>query len=263
MNDNLQYEKTPSFYKTDEVFKKYLGSTSYYTTLQDILSKILGFSKANSVLDLGFGTGDTVVKLAKKYPDCHFKAVDMRQDMIDILEKKIQEDNLDNIEPILDDMVPYINKIDSDIDLVTMIYSFHHIVDPHENKINFLNILFEKLNPGGMVFIGETFIPEEAANELDAKAVSKLWESRSLEGYASTFWSSLDSLSDVGIEQSKGIAEFCSDFESKAGKNVEIRNDEYLVKVSWLLEKAQEAGFNIKLSEPVNCIGEYVVILEK
>ena len=84
-----------------------------------------------------------------------------------------------------------------------------------------------------------------------------------MEGYSSTFWNSLISLNSEDIKLSKQIANYCKTTESEAGNNVISRNNEYLVKVSWLEKIASDIGFTIKISEPVNTIGEHIVLLEK
>jgi tRNA G46 methylase TrmB len=263
MNNNNDFFKTPSFYNNDEVFQKYLGQTSYYLQLQQILNNIISFSNSKNIIDFGFGNGDTIIKLALKYKHSNFIAIDNRKEMIELVQLKIIHNDITNIDLVLDDMMEYVNNININIDLVTMIYSFHHILDPKEEKIKFLKILYDKLRKGALVYIAETFIPEHANSDMDKEVLSQLWNNRSLEGYCSTFWNSLTSLNKNNIELSKQIATYCKTTESEAGNNVISRNNEYLVKVSWLKEVASNIGFTIKISEPVNSIGEHVILLEK
>jgi len=76
------YDKTPSFYNDEETFMKYLGMSSYYVALQNAVSKIIKYLNPENILELGSGTGATVLKLAKQYEKIKFKAIDMCQEMV-------------------------------------------------------------------------------------------------------------------------------------------------------------------------------------
>jgi hypothetical protein len=83
------------------------------------------------------------------------------------------------------------------------------------------------------------------------------------EGYASTFWASLSDLSDEAIEQSRSIGKFSLEYEKKAGDLVATRDNEYLVNMSWLVDTAKSIGFHVRIAEPVNAMGDGLVLLKK
>ena len=83
------YNKTPSFYNTEESFAKYLGNTSYYLGLQRHVLKIMECIKSKNVLELGSGTGHTAMALVNGLSLNKYVAVDNRQEMTDILSNNI------------------------------------------------------------------------------------------------------------------------------------------------------------------------------
>ena len=257
------YTKTPSFYNSDEVFMKYLGKTSYYLSLQPAVSKIVSLSKPNKLIDIGFGTGSTTVRLSEENPHSSIKAIDMREDMVKLLSSKAKDLGLNNIETICDDMCHYINKSTEIHDAIIMVYSFHHICDPLHKKNKFLMDCYNKLNTKGIIIIGETFIPEEADSLTDTQTLANLWKLREEEAYGATFWNTLMGLDEDSIEFCRNVANFSKHYETKAGELVSIRSDEYLVKKSWLVYNAERIGFSILINESINCVGESVIVLKK
>jgi SAM-dependent methyltransferase len=255
------YTKTPSFYNDEDTFMKYLGQTSYYISLQNSISKIIKLLNPSSVLELGSGTGATSIRLAKENPYINFESVDMREDMIKISNENLKKESLSNLNFIENDMIEYTETLKRIPKFTFMLYSFHHIEDPLEKKITFLRNFKEKMISGDMLCICETFIPE-GINEMDLKILSqKMWLYRDLEGYASTFWNSLKSLSKEDIAFSKQVANFSYDYENKAGKNVIDRNEEYLISMKWLSDIAIDIGYDILISEPINNCGDGLVLL--
>ena len=181
---------TPSFYSTEEEFMKYLGQTSYYITLQNCVRKIVSMFNPKEILELGFGVGTTSIILAKDNPNCKITSIDIRKDMRIIAENKANEENVNNIKFITADFTEHIKNTDKLPALVVLLYSFHHIHDPLEKKINFLNDCYQKLPKGGILCIAETFIPNLSLDPLNSAEIVKLWADRSITGYYSTFWAS-------------------------------------------------------------------------
>lgn len=256
------YKKTPSFYNNEAYFNKYLGCTSYYLSLQNVVTKIVDLINPSCVLELGSALGTTSIMLARKYDKIQFVGADIRDDVV----KKANESAADypNLDFITCDMCSYVASKDiSEYDLIFLLYSFHHIVDPLENKVAFLNDCFKNMKSGSYMLITETFVPEDAVNIEQDQKISDLFKIRSEEGYASTFWAALESLTEDGIDLARSVAEVSHSEESKAGELVNRREDEYMVKFSWLVEMAKKIGFEIVISEPVNSIMEKAVLLKK
>jgi len=239
-----------------------LGQTSYYQALQQAVLKVVHLRQPKKVLELGIGTGTTAVEIARLNPSVELTGVDNRQSMIDLALKKAQKEGLDNISFEVGDMQDYGKKA-ANFDLTVMLYSFHHLLDPLHHKIDFLQDCYRKMKKGSHVCIAEAFLPEASSDVELLSKTYELWSRRVHEGYASTFWASLSDLSNQAIEQSHSIGKFSLEHEKKAGDLVATRDNEYLVSMSWLVDTAKSIGFHIRIAEPVNAMGDGLVLLEK
>lgn len=251
----VDYNKTPSFYNNDNVFEKYLGKTSYYLALQNSVLKLSKMINPDNILELGSGMGHTTIQLHKKLEDTNIIAIDNRKNVIEKSKEKIQSEN---IQFKCKDMVSTVNNINSMPELTIMLYSFHHIKDPINKKVLFLKSCYEKMDKSDYICIADVFLPNDGT-----QSVSSLWKRRSLEGYASTFWRSLDSLSKKDINKSKDIGDFSKNHELEAGYNVKYRNNEYLITKEWLVNTSRKMGFKIIISEPCNAFNDYVILMQK
>lgn len=257
----MDYENTPSFYNNEEFFNKYLGRTSYYLGLQSVVLKLIRLTGSKNVLEFGSALGTTTIRMAKEFPDVSFEGVDLRTDIVDLANEAAKD--IANVSFFAGDMSDTSNYSLERFDLIYLLYSFHHIEDPLEKKVEFLKSCYESMRSGAYMLIVETFLPESAKDLKDDDEILRLWKQRSLEGYASTYWEALESISDEGLELAKLVASTSQKEEYEAGYHVFKRNEEYLIKLSWLEETAKECGFEIVLSEPVNCIEEKAILLRK
>lgn len=256
----MDYQNTPSFYNNENFFNKYLGCTSYYMGLQNVVKKIIKLTNARRVLELGSALGTTTIEMSKEYPDIIFTGSDIRGDVINQAIEKAKD--YANVKFMQKDMCQHVKESAiCEYDLIFLLYSFHHILDPLENKVDFLKNCYANMKKGSYLLITETFIPEDAKTlEYDVQ-IQQLFKQRAIEGYASTFWTALDSLCEV--EVAKSIANVSFNEELEAGHLVNERKDEYLVKFSWLIETAKSCGFKVIVEEPVNSIMEKALLLQK
>ncbi|MDA8333952.1 MAG: class I SAM-dependent methyltransferase [Peptococcaceae bacterium] len=257
------YSKTPSFYNTDEAFKKYLAYTSYYVALQNGVSKIVGLVKPKEILELGSGTGATAQRLAADNPFCNIVGVDMRSEMVELGRQNALEMRLENVQYCLGEMVSYVRALDRLPELTILLYSFHHIEDPIQNKIDFLNNCKAKMPDGGLLCIAETFLPEFSDTISHDVVIRKLWANRMYEAYSTTFWASLEGLEKEDIKRAKNIGCYSKNNECEAGNLVLKRENEYLVRLSDLQQFAKDVGLEVVLAEPCNSLNEYIVLLSK
>lgn len=248
----MDYTKTPSFYNNEDVFKKFLSETSYYKALQNNVSKLISIIKPNNMLELGFGTGDTALRLAKENPDALIKAVDLRKEMTNIAIENAKKQGLNNVSFITDNMVDYVqhNQLP---EVTIMLYSFHHIEDPISKKINFLKTCKNNMPKKGFLCIAEAFLQENSS-------VPAQWEKRALEANASTFWNTLSDIDLNSIDFSNNVATYSMDHETKAGELVEKRQDEYLVARPVLCETLKELNFTLIINQDCNSLGEGIVL---
>lgn len=254
------FDKTPSFYNSEEVFNNFLKSTSYYKAIQECLVSIVKFTNPTKIVELGSATGSSTFLIAEKFPNKEITGYDFRQNIVDEAKRL---NKFKNVNFFCMDMVDFA-KTDIKADLVFMLHSFHHIVDPLQNKIDFLNNLYSNIRNNSYVCILEAFIPENV-NLDDKNKILELWKIRSNEGYASTFWNVLKgkTLAEENVKMAEEIATFSKDNEYEAGVLVAERQSEYLVHKSWLKEQAEKIGFKSILVQPINAIGEGVVLLQK
>jgi ubiquinone/menaquinone biosynthesis C-methylase UbiE len=257
----LNFVTTPSFYDTEEKFKNYLGQTSFYKKLQYCVSKLVSIAKPDVLADMGIGTGNTTFRLARENPNCNIIGIDIREEMINNANTLAMCYNLHNITLKTMDMTEYFNFEDELPDFMVFLYAFHHIEDPLDRKIDFLKQCKERMNPGSKLCIAETFLPESISIEDERSKIQSLWSRRIIESYTSTFWSSLEGLSSESIISSKKIAEFSLNNEYRAGNLVAERDNEYLVKISWLVETAVKLGFRVDIAEYCNSVGDGIVLL--
>lgn len=259
----MDYKDTPSFYNNEEYFKKYLGCTSYYSGIQNVTEKLISLTKPANVLELGAALGATTSKLVAAFPDMSFNGTDIREDIVKQAEEDSDRKGIKNVSFFAEDMCKTAKRDLSGYDLIYLLYSFHHIPDPLGKKTEFLRDCYQNMKKGAYLLITETFLPEEAENICEDKSIKELFRYRSLEGYASTYWEALNGISKEDIKFARSVAEFSGREESRAGDHVYDRQDEYLVKFSWLKEQAEHAGFHTVIAEPVNCVMEKVLLLKK
>lgn len=255
------YKNTPSFYNNAEYFNKYLGRTSYYINLQNVVDKIVKLTKPDKVLELGASLGTTSIKLAKSYPDTFFVGADLRPEVVELAQKSVS--NRSNISFFAEDMCETVEKPLDEYGLIFMLYSFHHILDPLDRKVKFLEDCYKNMRRDSYLLILETFLPEEINEVKEEQPILNLWKLRAEEGYASTYWAALQELTEEGLDFANKVATISGRDESEAGNHVYRREDEYLIKFSWLKEKAKQSGFKVVIAEPVNCLYEKAILLRK
>ena len=258
---NPDYQYTPSFYNNEEFFSKYLGNTSYYLGLQKIVEKIISLTNPKRVLELGSALGTTSIMLAGKNPTIIFEGSDIREDVVKLANEASV--SCSNVSFFTSDMCEIAKGALEKYDLIFLLYSFHHITDPLEQKIEFLRDCYRNMREGGFLLILETFLPEEIDTLEKEQAILDLWRQRAVEGYASSYWAALNDLTPDGIAFAKKVAEISCQEEREAGNLVYSRDEEYLVKFSWLKEQAELCGFRPIIAEPLNCIEEKVILLRK
>jgi SAM-dependent methyltransferase len=258
-----EYDDTPSFYTTEETFEKYLGQTSHYLALQDAVVDLVASIDPDRILEMGSGTGKTALRLAEEYPAAEIRGIDNRESVIEHSRDTAADHDCSNLSFETEEMAEYVQTTDSLSELVVFLHSFHHISDPLQRKIDFLEDCHATLSDGGHICIGEAFLQTDARGPAAERAVRTQWADRGLESYASTFWSALDGLSASDIEHAQEVGQFSRAHELEAGENVRTRDEEYLISMGWLVEHARSVGFDVVLAEPVNSLGDGIVLLRK
>lgn len=257
------YEDTPSFYTSNDTFEKYLGQTSHYVALQDHLMETVSYVEPGRVTEMGSGLGQSAVRIAEEHPSTEVLGIDDRQKATKRSRNHIEERSLSNLAFETADMTEYVKTADSLPEMVVFLHSFHHIPDPLQRKHEFLEDCHTALPDGGYICIAETFLKNDARDESARREIRTRWANRGLESYASTFWSALDGIAPDAIEHAQEVGEFSREHELEAGENVLARDKEYPISKKWLVDHAQTIGFDAILAEPVNSLGDSIVLLRK
>jgi putative AdoMet-dependent methyltransferase len=140
----------------------------YKEILGSIYKTIMG--KPNpAVLDIGFGTGTLTAKLYEN--GCEIFGQDFSSKMIELASAKMPNAHLYQgdftqglVEPLLA----------QNYDFIVATYSLHHLTD--EQKVSFLRVLQDHLNPGGQVLIGDVAFENRIQLEQCRKDAGDEWD---------------------------------------------------------------------------------------
>ena len=140
----------------------------YRAVLGTIYQAILNKPGA-TVLDVGFGTGTLTAKLYEA--GCTICGQDFSARMIELASEKMPNAHLYQgdftqglVEPLLAQRY----------DFIVATYSLHHLTD--EQKVCFLHVLQNHLNPGGQILIGDVAFENRSRLEQCRKDVGDEWD---------------------------------------------------------------------------------------
>ena len=140
----------------------------YKKILGEIFADIMDKPKS-VVLDLGFGTATLTGRL---YDNGHtIYGQDFSQAMIETAAKKMPNAKLFKGD-FAEGLVAPLKSCSYDFIVAT--YSFHHV--PYEKKAEILSLLFERLNDGGEILIGDIAFSSREELEKVAKSVGSEWD---------------------------------------------------------------------------------------
>lgn len=116
----------------------------------DLLIENLPLEKDSVVADIGAGTGYFSFPIAEKVPEGKVLAVDIQQEMLDIIEARRARDSVANIETVLgrddDARLP-----ESGVDLILIVDAYHEFSHPFEMG----STMARALRPGGRLVLIE------------------------------------------------------------------------------------------------------------
>ena len=147
-------------------------NTYPFAGYKDVLGTIYKtiMEKQNAVvLDIGFGTGTLTTKLYEN--GCTIYGQDFSARMIELASEKMPNAHLYQgdftqglVEPLLAQRY----------DFIVATYSLHHLTD--EQKVCFLRMLRDHLNPGGQILIGDVAFENRSQLEQCQKDVGDEWD---------------------------------------------------------------------------------------
>ena len=140
----------------------------YKEIIHEIYKRIL-ISKANKVLDLGFGTG----RLAKALYDegLEISGQDFSEEMLRLAKDKMPKADL-YLGNLADGLAS--DLIDKKYDAIVGTYSLHHLDD--EKKVALIKFLLTLLNDGGKIYIGDVAFESRRDLEACKREAEKYWD---------------------------------------------------------------------------------------
>ena len=147
-------------------------NTYPFAGYKDVLGTIFKIimKKPNAVvLDIGFGTGTLTTKLYEN--GCTIYGQDFSARMIELASGKMPNAHLyqgDFTQGLVEPLQA------QNYDFIVATYSLHHLTD--EQKVCFLRMLHDHLNPGGQVLIGDVAFENRSQLEQCRKDVGDEWD---------------------------------------------------------------------------------------
>ena len=148
------------------------GNTYPFAGYKNVLGTIYKtiMEKKNAVvLDIGFGTGTLTTKLYEN--GCNIYGQDFSARMIELAFQKMPNAYLyqgDFTQGLVEPLQA------QNYDFIVATYSLHHLTD--EQKVCFLRMLRDHLNPGGQVLIGDVAFENRSQLEQCRKNVGDEWD---------------------------------------------------------------------------------------
>jgi ubiquinone/menaquinone biosynthesis C-methylase UbiE len=116
----------------------------------DRLVKNLPLEPGDTVADIGAGTGYFSFRIAERVPAGKVLAVDIQQEMLDIIESRKAQGLPVNVEPVLgEEQDP--NLTESSVDLILLVDAYHEFSWPREMGV----AMARALKPGGRLILVE------------------------------------------------------------------------------------------------------------
>ena len=109
------------------------------------------------VADIGAGIGYISFRLSKLLPQGKVLAVDIQEEMLNVLRKRVKESGVNNIVLILGSLTSP-NLPNEQVDAVLILDSYHEFSHPYE----MISSIKNSLKPGGLIFIGEYKAEDES-----------------------------------------------------------------------------------------------------
>lgn len=143
----------------------------------DLLIQRLPLEPDDVVADIGAGTGYFAIPMARRVPQGKVLAVDIQQELLDIIEERQQNGAPSNIEPVLGTITDPDLPL-SAVDLILLVDAYHEFSHPYEMG----TAMAAALKPGGMLILIEyraedRTVPIKPLHKMsEAQAVAEMLE---------------------------------------------------------------------------------------
>jgi ubiquinone/menaquinone biosynthesis C-methylase UbiE len=122
-----------------------------------VKSKVIELLEINSsekVLDFGFGTGTSLVMIAKSYPQARLFGYDVDEKIMKIARKKFDNENVEVT--VFSENLEVISG--NSMDKILSTWVFHHLT--YDEKLESMSHLYRMLKPGGTLVIADWGKPQ-------------------------------------------------------------------------------------------------------
>ena len=116
----------------------------------DRLVELLKLAPKTTIADIGAGSGYITFRLQQALPQGNVVAVDIQQEMLDAIERKIEAGGVSNVSTVLGSITDVGLEAES-VDAVIMVDAYHEFSHPKEMAGSILRAL----RPGGAVYLIE------------------------------------------------------------------------------------------------------------
>ncbi len=120
--------------------------------------KVISEASPREIMDVGTGTGDLAIRIARKLNEAHVVGYDFSGSMLEVARKKARRSGLDNVEFVEGDAasMPFKNN---HFDVVGISFAFRNITFKNPNTGLYLKEIYRTLKPGGKFVIVESSQP--------------------------------------------------------------------------------------------------------
>jgi tRNA (cmo5U34)-methyltransferase len=135
--------------------KNMLAEVPSYPDLQGQTARAASATKADSILELGIGTGETAKRILTVHPNAKLVAIDSSEKMLERARRVVPDADLRLAR--LQDPLP-----EGPFDLVVSALAVHHLDGPGKQEL--FRRVAAVLTPGGTFVLADVVVPEDEAD---------------------------------------------------------------------------------------------------
>jgi tRNA (cmo5U34)-methyltransferase len=135
--------------------KNMLAEVPSYPNLQAETARATADARAQAILELGIGTGETAKRVLAEHPEARLTAIDSSPEMVERARAVVPKADLRLAR--LEDALP-----DGPFDLVVSALAVHHLDGP--GKQDLFRRIAAVLEPGGAFVLADVVVPEDDAD---------------------------------------------------------------------------------------------------
>ena len=135
--------------KVVAAFEKMTNLLPFKLLYRKVLSQLKLYNLKDCLVDVGCGSGNLIIQVAKKYPSLDLIGVDLSSEILELAKKKVVENNLNEKIVFKIGSVENLPFPDKSVDFILSTLSLHHWEDPKQA----FEEIFRVLTDGGVFLI--------------------------------------------------------------------------------------------------------------